>query len=136
MVFVRRVKTASGATAVQIAERAGGRDRVIEHLGSAHTPAELAALLEPARGKVHPGQGELDIAAGQAETGQAVITSKSSAVLWQVLTGAYARVRRRRGRVVPAAGPGPGRGADQQSRLTACTGRSWYRACVATHDVP
>ena len=50
VVFVRKVKTASGATAVQIAERAGGRDRVIEHLGSAHTEADLAALLATARG--------------------------------------------------------------------------------------
>lgn len=37
MVFVRKVRTASGATAVQIAERRGGRDKVLEHLGSAHT---------------------------------------------------------------------------------------------------
>lgn len=28
MVFARKVQTASGATAVQIAERAGGRDKV------------------------------------------------------------------------------------------------------------
>ena len=45
MAFVRKVKTASGATAVQIAERVAGRDRVLEHLGSAHTDAELSALL-------------------------------------------------------------------------------------------
>ena len=57
MVFVRKVKTASGATAVQIAERAGGRDRVLEHLGSAHTGAELAALVETARASVVPGAG-------------------------------------------------------------------------------
>ena len=49
MVFVRKVKTASGATAVQIAERRNGRDKVLEHLGSAHTDAELAALMETAR---------------------------------------------------------------------------------------
>ncbi len=92
MVFVRKVKTASGATAVQLAERAGGRDRVIEHLGSAHTDADLAALLEAARGKLRPGQGELDFSSGQACTGQAVITSKSSALLWQVLGDAYTRL--------------------------------------------
>lgn len=92
MVFVRKVKTGSGATAVQLAERAGGRDRVVEHLGSARTDAELAALLEAARGKLRPGQGELDFSSGQAGTGQAVITSKSSALLWQVLGDAYARL--------------------------------------------
>jgi hypothetical protein len=92
VVFVRKVKTASGATAVQIAERVAGRDRVLEHLGSAHTDAELAALLETARGRVYPGQGELDLSAGRVPTRYAVITGKRDAVLWQVLTEAYARV--------------------------------------------
>ena len=49
MVFIRKVRTASGATAVQLAERREGRDRVLEHLGSAHTDAELAALMEIGR---------------------------------------------------------------------------------------
>jgi hypothetical protein len=92
VVFVRRVKTASGATAVQIAERVGGRDRVIEHLGSAHTVAELAALLETARARLYPGQGQLDLAANAVPTGHAVITSRRHVVLWQVLTDAYARL--------------------------------------------
>ena len=50
MVFIRRVRTGSGATAVQIAEYAGGRQRIVKHLGSAHTEAELGVLLEQARG--------------------------------------------------------------------------------------
>lgn len=45
MVFLRKVTTASGATAVQIAERKNRRDVVLEHLGSARTEAELAALM-------------------------------------------------------------------------------------------
>ncbi|HEY1441507.1 MAG TPA: IS1634 family transposase, partial [Mycobacterium sp.] len=50
MAFIRRVRTASGATAVQIAEYAGGgRQRIVKHLGSAHTEAELGVLLEQAR---------------------------------------------------------------------------------------
>lgn len=73
MVFVRKVKTASGATAVQIAERQAGRDRVLEHLGSAHTDAELAALMEAARRKVFPGQGELDLSSSAVPAGHAVI---------------------------------------------------------------
>ena len=92
MAFVRKVKTASGAIAVQIAERIGGRDRVIEHLGSAHTDADLAALLETARVRLHPGQGELDLSEGALPVGHAVITGKRSAVLWQVLSDAYARL--------------------------------------------
>lgn len=89
---MRKVRTASGATAVQIAERVAGRDRVLEHLGSAHTDAELAALVATARSRLHPGQGELDLSGGRVAGGQSVITGKSHAVLWQVLTGAYARL--------------------------------------------
>ncbi len=84
MAFVRKVKTASGATAVQIAERVGGRDKVLEHLGSAHTDAELTALLVTARDRLHPGQGELDLSSGRVPSGYAVITGKRHAVLWQL----------------------------------------------------
>src|SRR6516162_327851 len=51
MAFIRKVRTASGATAVQIAEYAPGRrQRIVKHVGSARTPAELGVLLERARG--------------------------------------------------------------------------------------
>ena len=51
MAFIRKVRTASGATAVQIAEYAAGRrQRIVMHVGSARTPAELGVLLERARG--------------------------------------------------------------------------------------
>lgn len=95
MVFVRKVRTASGATAVQIAERVGGRDKVLKHLGSAHTPEDLAALLEVARREARPGQGELDLGAGTVGSvppGQAIVTGRSSALLWHVLSTAYARL--------------------------------------------
>jgi hypothetical protein len=57
---VRTVKTASGATAVQIvySSRRGSRD--IEHLGSAHDGAELEALKAAARQRLTVGQGVLD----------------------------------------------------------------------------
>ena len=58
--FLRKVKTASGATAVQIVEKVGRQNRVIEHLGSAHTPGELAVLTEAGRKKLHEDQMELD----------------------------------------------------------------------------
>lgn len=94
MVFVRKSPGRSGATKVQIAERRGGRDVVLEHVGTAHDDAELTALMDVARGKLYPGQGQLDLGAGGGDisAGQAVITGKTSAVLWQVLTGAYARL--------------------------------------------
>jgi hypothetical protein len=55
------VKTASGARAVQIvhSQRRGSRD--IEHIGSAHTDADLELLKAVARQRLAAGQGELDL---------------------------------------------------------------------------
>ncbi len=47
--FVRKVRTASGAVAVQVMRKAGRRDVLVEHVGSAHTDAELGVLLQRAR---------------------------------------------------------------------------------------
>src|SRR6478736_6496501 len=47
--FVRKVRTASGAVAVQVVTRRGRQVERIEHVGSAHTDAELALLLRAAR---------------------------------------------------------------------------------------
>jgi hypothetical protein len=58
---VRTVKTSSGATAVQIvhSNRRGSRD--IEHIGSAHTPADVELLKAAARERLEAGQGVLDL---------------------------------------------------------------------------
>jgi len=55
------VKTASGARAVQIvhSQRKGSRD--IEHIGSAHTDADLELLKAVARQRLAAGRGELDL---------------------------------------------------------------------------
>jgi hypothetical protein len=45
MAFIRRVKTTSGATAVQIAYKQKGKIVKIIHIGSAHTKEELNILL-------------------------------------------------------------------------------------------
>lgn len=66
MVFIRRVRTKSGATAVQVAEYWRGRQRIIKHIGSAHTEAELGVLLALARGWIDDGQQTLDIDIGFA----------------------------------------------------------------------
>lgn len=58
--FVRKVRTASGAVAVQVMRKAGGRDELVEHVGSAHTDAELGVLLERARRIAAGGQQVLD----------------------------------------------------------------------------
>jgi len=60
--WVRRVRTASGATAVQVAEYVDGRRRIVAHVGSAHSEAELGLLLERARGMLAvAGQDEFDL---------------------------------------------------------------------------
>ncbi len=61
MPYVRTVKTASGATAVQIvySSRRGSRD--IEHIGSAHDDAEVELLKAVARQRLALGQGVLDL---------------------------------------------------------------------------
>lgn len=91
VVFVRKAAGRSGATKVQIAERRAGRDVVLEHVGTARSEAELAALMARARGRLRPGQGALDLDLGEASEldRPAVITSKCSALLWQVLSWAY-----------------------------------------------
>ena len=58
---MRTVRTASGATAVQIVWSSRRGSRQIEHLGSAHDDAELEALKAAARQRIAAGQGELDL---------------------------------------------------------------------------
>gem|GEM_PF-1530083 len=57
---MRRVRTASGAVAVQLVVKDRGEVVDIEHIGSAHTDAELALLLAAARDRLQPGQQALE----------------------------------------------------------------------------
>jgi hypothetical protein len=60
--WVRRVRTASGATAVQIAESVEGRRRIVRHVGSARDEADLGLLMEQAqRLLADDAQGVLDL---------------------------------------------------------------------------
>jgi hypothetical protein len=93
--YVRTVKTASGATAVQIvySSRRGSRD--IEHIGSAHDDAELAVLTAAARQRMAAGQQELDLGldhtepAGRGAGGPLPITSSRMGHLWDALAHGY-----------------------------------------------
>ena len=89
--YVRTVRTASGARAVQIvhSSRRGSRD--IEHIGSAHDDAELEALKAAARLRMAAGQTELDLGVGLAVgSGEPLaITSSRMGHLWDALGHAY-----------------------------------------------
>lgn len=93
MVYVRTVKTASGATAVQIVHstRRGSRD--IEHLGSGNTPEQVEALKSVARQRIEAGQAQLDlgleVAAAAAAGGPLEIVDSRMGHLWDALSGAY-----------------------------------------------
>jgi hypothetical protein len=114
--WIRRVRTASGATAVQIAEYDGGRRKIVAHVGSAHTQAELGILLERAREMLaDPAQGAFDLgvepaalqarlvmrevspalfetepaAADPGAAGAARVVSTDSRVLFRALDGVY-----------------------------------------------
>ena len=116
MAWIRRVRTASGATAVQIAEYDGGRRKIVAHVGSAHTEAELGILMERAREMMSDSaQGAFDLgiepAAPQARlvapaarpalfgtgppggpppaAGPARVVSTDSRLLFQALDGVY-----------------------------------------------
>jgi hypothetical protein len=56
MAYIRKVKTASGAIAVQIAYTEHGRIIRSEHIGSAHTEAELETLIALARHRLRGSQ--------------------------------------------------------------------------------
>lgn len=51
---LRRVKTSSGATAVQIMVKECRRNKLVEHVGSAHNEQDLAALEAKARRRMVP----------------------------------------------------------------------------------
>ena len=96
---MRKVRTASGATAVQIVSKSGGVRRIVEHLGSAHDETEVAALLEVGRQRIAAWQGQgmldlesLDPAPGRTGLVGATVASKRSALLWDVLHGVYTRL--------------------------------------------
>ncbi len=61
MTYVRKVRTASGAVAVQVVRKHRGKRTILAHVGSAHTDAQLGILLERARQIAAEDQGVLDI---------------------------------------------------------------------------
>jgi hypothetical protein len=88
--YVRTVKTASGATAVQIVYSWHRGSREIEHIGSAHDDVELELLKAVARQRLAAGQGELDLGLDTgAPGGPLPITASRMGCLLDALSRAY-----------------------------------------------
>lgn len=90
---MRRVRTASGATAVQIVHKRGRTVLGIDHVGSAHDEGQLSILLEAARARLNAGQEMLPIvdgAAGGRPIGEPVVESTESLIVWETLEAVYA----------------------------------------------
>ena len=87
MVFIRKVRTKSGATAVQLAWKVGGRIVRIDHLGSAHTQEELNLLLALAQQQLHRGQ--LSLLDRVDRPSSLTVTKTTSALLLTVLREQY-----------------------------------------------
>lgn len=89
--FVRKVRTASGAIAVQIVQKQRGVRTIVEHVGSAHTDEDLALLVEVARTKIQAGQlaFDLDALTDAPVTSAPTVVGCRARVLWEVLEGAY-----------------------------------------------
>jgi hypothetical protein len=90
MAFIRKVKTASGATAVQIAYKQKGRIVKVIHIGSAHTKDELKILLAVARTRLHIDQ--LELFPEVEPTLRMGIKQSFSALLWSTLQEQYIRL--------------------------------------------
>jgi len=90
MAYIRKVKTKSGATAVQIVTKAYGRIVHLEHIGSAHTQTQLDILLALARKLLLANQPSLFL---EKEYPVKIRLKQSvSQLLWQVLRSEYQKL--------------------------------------------
>ncbi|WGD36674.1 IS1634 family transposase [Lysinibacter sp. HNR] len=96
--YVRRVKTGSGATAVQIVSKTRGVRSIIEHIGSAHTDLELEFMVQTAKTRIREraqatGQTELQIDTPADPAGPRITMQHSySRVLYDTLVSVYDRL--------------------------------------------
>jgi hypothetical protein len=93
--YVRMVRTASGATAVQIVHSSHQGSQDIEHIGSAHDDVKLEVSKAAARQRLVAGQEELDLGLERTEParrgvgGGPLPTSSRMGYLWDALSHAY-----------------------------------------------
>ena len=84
MVWTRRVRTKSNATAVQLVESVGGKRRIVAQVGSAHDEAALGLLMGQARRPRDTAQEELDLGAPPTR-----VSATLSGVLYEAVAGVY-----------------------------------------------
>jgi len=94
--WVRTVRTASGATAVQVVWSKRGGVLDLEHVGSAHDDVELTMLRHAAAARIHAGQEPFDLS-GQGQVppvgaGSFPIVASRAARVWQSLRTAWEAV--------------------------------------------
>lgn len=87
MAFIRKVRTGSGATAVQIAYKQSGRIVRIDHVGSAHNEVELKTLLALAKQRLRGSQ--LSLFPGTVSPLKISLKQPISNLLLQILTEQY-----------------------------------------------
>lgn len=90
MAFIRKVKTGSGATAVQIAYKQKGKIVKIIHLGSAHTADEINILVALARKRLQADQ--LELFPEEKATLRMGIKRSFSKLLWNTLEDQYHQI--------------------------------------------
>lgn len=93
--FLRKVKTASGAVAVQVVEKRRGQRRILEHLGSAHDEAGLVALMQIGHDRLHANQPRLDLGLddqGVPAGAGAVVHGSASRLLVDVVAASWRRL--------------------------------------------
>jgi transposase len=90
MAFIRKVKTTSGATAVQIATKQKGRIVKIVHIGSAHTEEELKILVALARKQLQGTQ--LELLPEPQPSLRVGLKRSFSGLLWNALQHQYEKI--------------------------------------------
>lgn len=90
MAFIRRVKTTSGATAIQIATKQKGQIVKIVHIGSAHTEEELKVLLALARKHIQGNQ--LELLPEPQPSLRVGLKRSFSGLLWNTLQHQYEKI--------------------------------------------
>jgi hypothetical protein len=87
--YIRKVKSKSGATSVQI-EYKRGRERIgIVHIGTAHNDAELKLLCALAQTKMHEGQLSFNFDPPKQSNREARLRRSYSGMLWDTLKNVY-----------------------------------------------